>query len=123
MRKLTMTLTAVVLVLGTMAMTASAQTQAPIAASFPAQLQNATPFVEQAACTSTSFIAQFKNTTPFINRRHVMERQVPVVVGRVGSVRALPGVAGAFPATERQDRTTAMNAREAAGRWPSLRAN
>ena len=37
-------------------------------------------------------------------------------VARVGSARALPGVAGAFPATERQDRTTAMNAREAARR-------
>ena len=68
MRKLTMILTAAVLVLGTMAMTASAQTQAPVAASFPAQLKNATPFVEQAACTSTSFTAQFKNATPFVKQ-------------------------------------------------------
>ena len=39
MRKLTMILTAVMFVLGTMAMSASAQTQAPGAASFPAQLR------------------------------------------------------------------------------------
>jgi hypothetical protein len=66
MRKLTMTLTALVLVLGTMAVTASAQTQAPVAASFSAQLENATPFVEQAACTS--FRAQFKDSTPFVKQ-------------------------------------------------------
>jgi hypothetical protein len=68
MRKLTMILTAVMFMLGTMAMTASAQTQAPGAASFPAQLQNATPFVKQAACTSASFTAQLKNTTPFVKQ-------------------------------------------------------
>ena len=68
MRKLTMILTAVMFVLGTMAMTASAQTQAPGAASFPAQLQNATPFVKQAACTSASFTAQLKSTTPFVKQ-------------------------------------------------------
>jgi hypothetical protein len=48
MRRLTMTLTAAMLVLGTM--TASAQTQAPGAASFLAQLKNMTPIVKQAAC-------------------------------------------------------------------------
>ena len=53
MRKLTMTLTAAVLMLGTMAMTASAQTQAPGMASFHAQLKNATPIVKQAACNGT----------------------------------------------------------------------
>jgi hypothetical protein len=47
MRKLTMTLTAAVLVLGTMAMSAGAQTQAPGAASFHAQLRNATPIVNR----------------------------------------------------------------------------
>jgi len=50
MRKLTMTLTAVALVLGTIALTANAQTQTPGAASFHAQVQNATPLVKQAAC-------------------------------------------------------------------------
>jgi hypothetical protein len=54
MRKLTTTLTAVVLVLGSMAVTASAQTQAPGAASFHAQLKNATPIVKQAACNGTT---------------------------------------------------------------------
>ncbi len=54
MRKLTMILTAVMFMLGTMVMTASAQTQAPGAASFPAQLQNATPFVKQAACNGST---------------------------------------------------------------------
>jgi hypothetical protein len=50
LKKLTMTLTAALLVLGTMAMSASAQTQAPGAASFHAQIQKATPIVKQAAC-------------------------------------------------------------------------
>jgi hypothetical protein len=54
MRKLKLSLTAAVLVLGTMAMTASAQTQAPGAASFHAQLKNATPIVKQAACNGTT---------------------------------------------------------------------
>jgi hypothetical protein len=50
LEKLTMTLTAALLVLGTMAMSASAQTQAPGAASLHAQIQKATPVVKQAAC-------------------------------------------------------------------------
>lgn len=50
MRKLTMTLTAAAFVLATMAIVANAQTQAPGAASFHAQIKNATPIVEQAAC-------------------------------------------------------------------------
>ena len=54
MRKLTLTLTAAVLVLGTIAMTASAQTQEPGAASLHAQLKNATPIVKQAACNGTT---------------------------------------------------------------------
>ncbi len=54
MRKLTMTLTVVVLVLGSMAVTASAQTQAPGAASLHAQLKNATPIVKQVACNGTT---------------------------------------------------------------------
>jgi Conotoxin len=49
MRKLTMTLTAAVLMLGTMAMAANAQTQAPGAAGLHAQIQNATLF-KKAAC-------------------------------------------------------------------------
>jgi hypothetical protein len=47
-----MTLTAALLVLGTMAMSASAQTQAPGAASLHAQIQKATPVVKQAATGS-----------------------------------------------------------------------
>jgi hypothetical protein len=54
MRKLTMTLTAAVLVLGTMAMTASAQTQWLGAASLHAQLRNATPIVKLVACNGTT---------------------------------------------------------------------
>lgn len=54
MRKLTMTLTAAALVLGTMAISANAQTQAPGAASVHAQLQNATPIIKQAACNGTT---------------------------------------------------------------------
>jgi len=49
MRKLTMTLTAAALVLGTMAIAANAQTQAPGAGSLHAQIQNATP-IQRAAC-------------------------------------------------------------------------
>jgi hypothetical protein len=47
MRKLTMTLTAAVLMLGTMAVAAGAQSQG--AASLHAQIKNATP-IHQAAC-------------------------------------------------------------------------
>jgi len=54
MRKLSMTLTAAALVLGTMAISANAQTQAPGAASVHAQLQNATPIIKQAACNGTT---------------------------------------------------------------------
>ncbi len=50
MRKLTMTLTAAALVLGSMALTANAQTQQPGAAGLHAQIQNATPIVKQVAC-------------------------------------------------------------------------
>jgi hypothetical protein len=49
MRTLTTTLTAAALALGTMALTANAQTQAPGAASLHAQIQNATP-IKKAAC-------------------------------------------------------------------------
>ncbi|MGA7787389.1 MAG: hypothetical protein WCA56_04395 [Xanthobacteraceae bacterium] len=49
MRKLTMTLTAAALMLGTMAIAANAQTQAPGAASLHAQIQNASP-IKEAAC-------------------------------------------------------------------------
>jgi hypothetical protein len=48
MKKLTMTLTAAAL-LGSMALTANAQTQ-QLGAGLHAQLQNATPIVKQAAC-------------------------------------------------------------------------
>jgi hypothetical protein len=50
MKKLALTLTATALVLGTMAITANAQTQAPGAASLHAQVQNATPIIKKAAC-------------------------------------------------------------------------
>ena len=50
MKKLTLTLTAAALALGTMALTASAQTQQPGAASLHAQVQNFTPIIQQAAC-------------------------------------------------------------------------
>ncbi len=49
MHKLTMTLTAAVIALGTMAIAADAQTQAPGAASLHAQIRNSTP-IEKAAC-------------------------------------------------------------------------
>jgi hypothetical protein len=54
MKKLTVTLSAAVLVLGTMAITANAQTQAQGAASFHAQLKNATPIIKKAACNGTT---------------------------------------------------------------------
>ena len=49
MRKLTMTLTTAALMLGTMAVAANAQTQAPGAAGLHAQMRNATP-IKEAAC-------------------------------------------------------------------------
>jgi hypothetical protein len=49
MRKLTITLAAAALALGSMALSVSAQTQQPGAASLHAQAQNATP-IHQAAC-------------------------------------------------------------------------
>jgi hypothetical protein len=49
MRKLTMTLTAAALLLGTMAIAANATTLTTGAGSFHAQIQNATP-LKQAAC-------------------------------------------------------------------------
>jgi len=54
MRRLTMTLAAASLVLGSMALTANAQTQGLGAAGVHAQLQNATPIVRQAACNGTT---------------------------------------------------------------------
>jgi len=54
MKKLTVTLTAAVLVLGTTAITANAQTQALGAASFHAQLKNATLIIKKAACNGTT---------------------------------------------------------------------
>jgi Spy/CpxP family protein refolding chaperone len=50
MRKLALTLTAATLVLGMTALTASAQTQAPGAASLHAQAHNFTPIVKDTAC-------------------------------------------------------------------------
>jgi hypothetical protein len=49
MKKITMTLAATALIFGSMVFSASAQTQAPGAANFHAQLKNATP-LKQAAC-------------------------------------------------------------------------
>jgi hypothetical protein len=63
MRKLTMTLTAAALMLGTMAMTASAQTQQPGAASFHAQIQSATP-IQKAACRGPGPIARRAMSEP-----------------------------------------------------------
>jgi hypothetical protein len=54
MRKLTMTLTAAMLVLGTMAMTTSAQTQWLGAKSLYAQLKNATPIARPANCAGST---------------------------------------------------------------------
>ncbi len=50
MRKLALTLTAAALALGTMVMTASAQTQQPGAAGLHAQAQNFTPLATDVAC-------------------------------------------------------------------------
>jgi hypothetical protein len=50
MKRLALTLTAATLALGMTALTASAQTQQPGAASLHAQIHNATPIVTQAAC-------------------------------------------------------------------------
>jgi hypothetical protein len=50
MKKITLTLTAAALVLGSMVLSANAQSQALGAASLHAQIQNATPIVKQAAC-------------------------------------------------------------------------
>lgn len=73
MRKLTMTLTAAVLVLGTMAMQANAQNQQRGAATIHA-LKNATPIVTPAACYEGRAIA---------------------VAAPVGSAHALPVAAAA----------------------------
>jgi hypothetical protein len=54
MKKLTMTLTAAALALGTLAVTASAQTQLLGAASLHAQIQNATPIITHIACNGTT---------------------------------------------------------------------
>jgi hypothetical protein len=54
MRKFTLTLTAAALALGTMALTAGAQTQQPGAANLHAQIHNFTPIVKQAACNGTT---------------------------------------------------------------------
>jgi hypothetical protein len=50
MIKSAITLSAAALVLGTMALSANAQTQAPGAAGLHAQLKNATPIIQKAAC-------------------------------------------------------------------------
>jgi hypothetical protein len=50
MKKITLTLTAATLILGSMALSANAQSQALGAASLHAQIQNATPILKQAAC-------------------------------------------------------------------------
>jgi hypothetical protein len=50
MRKIALTLTAAAFVLGTFAITASAQTQSLGAAGFHAHMKNATPMITQAAC-------------------------------------------------------------------------
>jgi hypothetical protein len=50
MKKFSMTLAAAALALGAMVASASAQSQQAGAASFHAQIQNATPVVQQAAC-------------------------------------------------------------------------
>jgi hypothetical protein len=54
MKKLTITLTAAALALGTLAVTASAQTQRLGAASLHAQIQNFTPIITQIACNGTT---------------------------------------------------------------------
>lgn len=50
MRKLALALTAATLALGMTALTASGQTQSPVAAGLHAQLHNFTPLVKQTAC-------------------------------------------------------------------------
>lgn len=50
MKKLMMTLAAAGIVLGSLALTAGAQTQAPGAANIHAQLHNATPIIKKVAC-------------------------------------------------------------------------
>ncbi len=54
MKRFTVTMTAAALALGSIAITANAQTQAPGAASFHAQLQNATPIIKRVACNGTT---------------------------------------------------------------------
>jgi hypothetical protein len=54
MRKLGMILTAAALALGTMALTANAQTAHPGAAVLNGQLHNFTPIIEKAACNGTT---------------------------------------------------------------------
>jgi hypothetical protein len=54
MRKFTMLLTAAMLVLGTIAMTASVQAQGVGVAKVCQQLKNATPYVKRAACDGTT---------------------------------------------------------------------
>jgi uncharacterized low-complexity protein len=54
MREFTKALTVSALLLGAMAVQASAQTQAPGAANIHAQMRNATPIVKQAACNGTT---------------------------------------------------------------------
>ena len=62
MRKLTLTLTAAMLMLGTMAMTASAQTQAPVVAApvvawnFHAPLTYSKPNVKEVDCNGTELV-------------------------------------------------------------------
>ena len=50
MTKVTVTLAAAAVFLGSMALTASAQTQRPGAAALHAQAQNFTPMIQQVAC-------------------------------------------------------------------------
>jgi hypothetical protein len=54
MRKYAVGFAAATLVLGSLALTASAQTQAPGAASLHAQLQNATPIIKRVDCRGTT---------------------------------------------------------------------
>src|SRR5262245_12068226 len=75
MRKLTMTLTAAMLLLGTMAMQAGAQNQ------------------QRAAAT----IHALKNATPIV-RQHAAGERAIAAAAPVGSALALPVAAGAYPA-------------------------
>jgi hypothetical protein len=54
MRKLCLMLTAAALALGTMALTANAQTEHPGAAVLHGQVHNFTPIVKQVACNGTT---------------------------------------------------------------------